>query len=71
MEGIDKALRRLVTFIDEVYSNTEEESGPTDPTEGLTLKELQMNARVRRLVGIPPCMDIHQDLSCRCCVFDT
>lgn len=70
MGGIDKSLGRLATLINQADADSDV-SEPDDPTEGLTLEELRINARVRRLVGVPPCMDIHRDVSCRCCVFDT
>ena len=68
MSGIDRALSRLERLIVEPDPDTDE---AWDPTEELTLDQLLMRARARRIVGVPPCMDIHSDLNCRCCVFDT
>ena len=67
MAGIGRAFKRLATLIGGTDSETEEAGEESD----LTLEEMRMKARARRIVGVPPCMDIHQDLNCRCCVFET
>jgi hypothetical protein len=60
MRGVAGGLRRLETSFEPPGDE------PSDPTAGLNFNELQLRARAMRTVGVPPCIDVHRDLECRC-----
>ena len=68
MKGIERALSRLETLTGPADSDSDDSA--SDPAS-LTLAERRMKARAQRLAGVPACIDVHQDLGCRCCVFES